>query len=306
MNDEDHNSSEIRRLRSQFDEYQEQQQTLSQKRRDENIRILISLGIVGLAGTLYAQGSIGFPTLSSLSSSESAKSLLRMIVYVNIFYLMVKIVFPPLRKIIPGNNYQAYEEYIGVVSFVLPTVIIVLAIIFGKIITVLDIGRFIRDIPLDPSKEILLLVLVSVVPSMGISAYILVSERLTEAINIYSDIDQQLKQLEAIHSEFGTLRDDLHQLVFLDMGIYAVALDDGLNLSNRKFAKKLAWSIITSYPLPIPSEALPTTKLTHNERQSLHRDVRELRNNAIHNKELDHVHYHNLASYIQRLIEKAQ
>lgn len=61
-------------------------------RRSENVQILIALGVLGLAGTLFAQGLIEFPLLSDASESSIVQWSFRFLVYSTALFLIAKLI----------------------------------------------------------------------------------------------------------------------------------------------------------------------------------------------------------------------
>lgn len=80
---------EVRNLRRNFAEYAR----ASSEQRGERVRLLIALGILGLAGTFYAQGRISFPTLELFLGNPFIKDALKYSVYGTAIYVILKIFF---------------------------------------------------------------------------------------------------------------------------------------------------------------------------------------------------------------------
>ena len=63
----------------------------SSLQRSENVQLLIALGVLGLAGTLFAQDLIAFPLLESASESNLIRWSFRILVYSTILFLFLKL-----------------------------------------------------------------------------------------------------------------------------------------------------------------------------------------------------------------------
>lgn len=61
-------------------------------RRAENVQLIVAIGILTVAGTLYVNEYISFPRLESLSSVSYVKTLFRLFVYSTILFVIAKVV----------------------------------------------------------------------------------------------------------------------------------------------------------------------------------------------------------------------
>lgn len=77
-------------------------------RRQENIQILTAIGILGLAGTLFAQNLISFPLIDTLANAPNSELFARVFVYLNIAFLFSKVSLMTIRS--QGNLISSSER----------------------------------------------------------------------------------------------------------------------------------------------------------------------------------------------------
>lgn len=70
--------------------YIEERKSRESEKRAENIQILVSLGIIGLAGTLYSQGVVDFPLIRGFASSEPVRGMFRVFIYSTGLFIILK------------------------------------------------------------------------------------------------------------------------------------------------------------------------------------------------------------------------
>lgn len=94
------------RLYDEFVNYTEERQKRESEKRAENIQILVSLGIIGLAGTLYSQGVVDFPLVKGFASSEPVRSMFRVFIYSTGIFIIFKTITVSIYPVTDNETIQ--------------------------------------------------------------------------------------------------------------------------------------------------------------------------------------------------------